>query len=77
MSYRSLDVDGQEWQFKIGQTSANIKDPDGRGTTVSLSDLTGLTPHLIERGRWKKTQDGMVTPGHVRAYIEAHLRGKQ
>jgi hypothetical protein len=72
MSYRKMDVQGEQWEFKIGRDNAHIRAPNGRGKTVSFYELTGRTPDLIERGQWKGTTDGMVGPGEVRAWIDSH-----
>jgi hypothetical protein len=74
---RKIDVDGEEWEFSTGKGNAVIKNPrTGKKAIVDYSILTGRTWNVLERGQWKKTIDGMVTPGHVSGYIRKHLRGK-
>jgi hypothetical protein len=54
---------------------AVIESPERKKKTlVKLSAITGTTPDTIERGRWKKSSDGMVLPSQIRRYIEAHQR---
>jgi hypothetical protein len=36
---------------------------------VPLTEIKGLGWDVIERGRWKRTSDGMVRPAEVAAYI--------
>jgi len=65
---------GETWEFTTGKGNAVIKNPrTGKKTVVPYTTLTGRDSSDIERGQWKRTSDGMVKPGHVRAYIEKHL----
>ena len=60
---RKLVVDGQEWQVKIGKDDMEAWTPDHlHKLVIPLTVVTGRTPDTIERGRHKKTSDGMVTP---------------
>ena len=70
MAKRKLKLPNGEYEYYIGSGSAVIKAPSGIKKVVSLSDIKGLTPDDIERGRWKKNSDGMIRPGEVRKYIE-------
>lgn len=70
--FRTLQIRDKRWAYRIGKNWAVLLSPEGKKSAVRLSDLTGLDIALIERGRYKKTLDGMVTPAHVRAYLEAH-----
>jgi len=75
---RKVQVGGETWEFMTGKGAAVIKNPrTGKKTIVDYSILTSRTWNVIERGQWKKTIDGMVTPGHVKAYIEGHLIKKE
>jgi len=73
MGWRRIEVNGKPFKFKIGNDAAVIRtDDQGYKDTrvVPLSELTGRTPDTIERGRRKKTSDGMITPGHIKEFIE-------
>lgn len=71
---RKVHVGGQVWEFRTGKGAAVIKNPrTGKSTIVNYAKLTGRTWDTLERGQWKRTSDGMVTPAHVKAYIEKHL----
>lgn len=70
---RTLKLDdGSEWKFKIGTAYVILKSPEGKRRNVSISQLTGRSWDTIERGKHKKTSDGMVTPRHIREYILAN-----
>jgi len=70
--YRRVMMGEEEWGFRVGRGHAVILAPSGRRTPVTLSALTGRHPDVIEKGQWKRTSDGMVTPMHIKAYIQKH-----
>ena len=69
---RTLITSHGIYRYMIGSGFARIEYPDGRRQVVSLSRLTGRTHDTIERGRWKQSSDGMVTPRHVADWIRGH-----
>lgn len=71
--FRKLIIDGQVWGFRVGSGTAVLAGPDGKKRPVDLSVLTGRSHAILERGRYKRTSDGAVTPGMVVAYIRANL----
>jgi len=74
---RKVQVGGETWEFTTGKGNAVIKNPrTGKKTIVNYLKLTGRDWNTIERGQWKRTSDGMVTPGHVKAYIARYLSEK-
>lgn len=72
-TFRKLVLASGEWGWLCGGTNVLLRAPDGKRTPVDLSTLTGRSWNTIERGHWKRTNDGTIAPSHVRAYIEAHL----
>lgn len=73
MALRNITVLGKIWRFQIGTAAAVIYDPAKRRYVIALPDITGSSHYTIERGRRKKTQDGMVLPSEIRSYIESRL----
>ena len=71
MSLRKINVDGAVWEYRIGKGAAVLVAPDGKKAVVGLDKLTGRSWDTLERGQWKRTSDGMVTPKDVAAYIRA------
>ncbi len=69
----SVEVDGVTWRYQLGRGNAVIVLPDGKKVIVGYARLTDRSPDTIERGQYKGTSDGMVTPEHVRRYIRQHL----
>jgi len=75
---RVITVGGEKWTCEIGRGSVKFRPPNkGKTTTADFSQITGRSWDTIERGNWKKTRDGMVTPLHLEKYIVAHLNGKR
>lgn len=64
--WRKIVVRDVEYTYLIGVWYLTVKSPDGQ---VFMEDLRDVTGRDIERGRWKKTSDGMVEPHHVAAFI--------
>ena len=74
---RKLMIDGIEWRMKIGQDDMEARSGPARGgikLVMPLTFVTGNTTDNIERGRWKKTSDGMVTPGMIAEAIRRCLQ---
>lgn len=66
---RRLVVVDQTWWWMVGNLTI-LWTPKGQKLLVNNMALTGLTQETIERGRWKRTTDGTVTPRMVREYID-------
>jgi len=37
---------------------------------LTLAEVTGRSWNVLERGQWKKTSDGALTPGDLRRFLE-------
>ena len=70
---RTVTVDGKTWGYRVGVGNTVIVAPDGKKTIVKNHVLAGTTPSMFERGQYKHTRDGMVTPGHLYGYIANNL----
>jgi hypothetical protein len=75
MTKRKIVVEGKiyEWMYHSG--GAVIWDGDKKHHATGL-ELTGLTPDQHERGHWKRTGYGVVSPRFIRAWIERTLLGR-
>jgi hypothetical protein len=71
---RKIHLDEQIYQYRVGKGYVVITFPNGHREVVSDSTITGRTPDTLERGRWKKTTDGMVLPSHVKAWLKQRNR---
>ena len=67
---RKLNVGGEVVQFMVGRSFTRVVDARG-SFCIENHLIVGVTPDDFARGQWKKTQDGMVTPGRLRKYLEA------
>lgn len=66
---RRLTVDGEQWWFFIGTSHTVLWDPGGRKHLAHTAEVGGRSQPVLERGQWKHTSDGMITPEHVRRYV--------
>jgi hypothetical protein len=71
--WRRLMLSSGLWHYKPGVTGARIVAPDGRSCYVKVPQLLGTSWDTWERGQWKRTSDGMITPSDVRRYIEVSV----
>lgn len=68
---RKITINDEIWSVFIGKSNAVIHNPrTEKKSIVSLDKITGRPLELIERGRRKKTEDGMVKPSDIRSFIE-------
>ena len=70
---RTVTVDGEIWRWKCGTNYANLVSPQGKRFNFPASQVAGVTPDVWERGHWKRTFDGMLTPRQVVHFIKGHL----
>lgn len=76
MAYRSIKVEGEEYRYLVGTSTVAVQLPRGGGTVHTTPwEIKGGTPDLVERGRRKKTSDGMVTPREVADWIRTRHLG--
>jgi len=66
---RRIVVNGEVWQYKIGRSYVHIWTPRGRKLIKRAHEVAGRTPDVLERGQWKKTSDGMITPADVERFV--------
>jgi hypothetical protein len=70
---RKVHINGQVYQYKVGKGSTRIILPNGTTTHAFNHTIKGVTPDTFDRGQWKRTSDGSVTPAEVKAYIEREM----
>lgn len=66
---RQITVDNKVYNYSVGSSYTKIH---GIGA-VGNSELRSVDPDTFEKGQYKGTSDGMVTP----SMIERYIRGKQ
>jgi hypothetical protein len=78
MSKRKIVIDEKTYHWTYGGDGpavATIWDGNKK-YCISSIDMLGIDNHAHERGQWKETTDGMVTPRFIRAWIERKLLGR-
>lgn len=68
MKWRKIVVSGVEWKYHVGTGAVEARCAE-RKLVGQLPEVTGLDWNSIERGRHKRTSDGMVTPKQIAAWI--------
>jgi hypothetical protein len=71
---RAVHIDGVEYPYQIRNASVRIYFPNGKSIHVGAPTILGTTYDIFERGQYKCTSDGMVTPSLVKQYLESYLR---
>ncbi len=73
--YRKLEHNRICYQYFVGKSHVEIRVPGDppRKLVPTIWDLKGISVEAFERGCWKKTMDGAVTPLEVVEY----LKGKE
>jgi hypothetical protein len=72
---RKIHIQNHIWEYRVGRQNVVIRSPQGfgkiKGAIVSCHIIKGLSnPDTFDRGKHKRTSDGMVKPSEVKAYIE-------
>lgn len=57
------------YSYRVGRSNVVIRDADGDINVVPCHKILGLTPDVLEQGKWKRTSDVMVTPGKIAQWI--------
>ena len=67
---RTLNLDGSLWKWKIGKGgSVVIISPKGVKIVTKAWKIKGVFPETWDRGQYKKTRDGALTPKEVAGFI--------
>lgn len=67
--FRIIRLGASVYEYFIGRSNVLFKLPSGQRRVVDFATLTGRSWATIERGHWKRTDDGMITPAAIKAYI--------
>jgi hypothetical protein len=72
-SWRKIVVDGKNYRWR-GSSFVIVQDENGRRVAAgNATEIKGLTWNDWERGHWKRTNDGMMRPGEVAAFVRLSL----
>jgi hypothetical protein len=66
---RLITIDGNKWKYVVGRCFVKIWPPNGKSKIVWCHTVKGVDPYVYERGQWKQTSDGMITPKDIENYI--------
>ena len=72
---RKLHIANQEWQYRVGEGTVVVVPPDSdKKFYIKCHEIKGIPPDEFDRGKWKKNNNGMITPSELKAYIERRFR---
>lgn len=66
MSYRTIEVNGREWRWRVGKTFVEIRSPDGQKflpRREDLGEMAKVNPEFEYMGR-------TISPKHIAEYIK-------
>lgn len=69
---RRLHIDDVEYLYVIKGSKVQFFLPD-RKIIATLVEVSGKSWDILERGQWKKTSDGWVTPQHCKDFLADYL----
>lgn len=73
MSYRKLEIWGQEWKYKVGKSYVDIRDPNGRGYRPTHFEVQGPTLANLDETHALDPRFEEIRPAQVREYIMAEI----
>jgi hypothetical protein len=74
MRYRSVEIDGETWRYGVGRSVVIARHEDGRSFQDPLHVVKGLDPEVFEKGSYKGSEDGMIKPGKVKAWLTRRIK---
>ena len=69
---RTLHIEGTEYSYQI-KGSRVLFFLETAKIEADFTEVTGLPSNTIERGQWKGTQDGAVTPQRCKEFLQRYL----
>lgn len=74
MTWRRITVDGSVYKWGAGKASVVIQIGPRWKVITGAHAVKGISVEAYERGKRKKTRDGMVTSREVATYIREYLK---
>ena len=72
---RKIRIGGTIWEYRIGRSKVKFRN-DNESFAVGVDIVANKSVETIDRGRSKKTSDGMITPSMIRDYLTWHTQLK-
>jgi hypothetical protein len=67
---RLLTVAGTKWRWRCGKGGNVVAYSEyGKRLCVGAWTIKGMHPDIFERGKWKKTSDGMLKPSDIANWL--------
>lgn len=75
--WRNIIVDGTKYRWRGHSYVMVITESEEKFASATACQIKGITWSDWERGHWKKTPDGMMTPDHVAEFIRRVVNGEK
>lgn len=69
---RKIIVDDKLYLWQYGKSSVVIIDQNKKKHIIQPHNIKKTNPDIFERGQYKKTSDGAITPKNISDYIKEH-----
>lgn len=71
---RIISVGGVRWKWRVGSRSGVVAYSErGERLCARAHEVKGVPAEVFERGRWKRTSDGSVTPSEVADWMRREV----
>lgn len=66
---REIFVCGVKWKWSVGSSFVVAYSEKGEKRTSGVAEVKGISNENWERGKWKRTRDGMLKPSDVERWL--------
>ncbi len=68
---RLIVVDGVRWKWRCGKRGGVVAYSEhGERKFAHASEIKHITPDEFDRGQWKRTESGRVTPSEIAEWLK-------
>ena len=68
---RLIVVDGVKWKWRVGKRCGTVAYSEhGERRLTHASIIKGISYDTFDRGQWKGTMDGMITPADIAEWLK-------
>jgi len=66
---RPIAISEEVWYYQVGGCHCVFWNPQGKKFIEKTNIVAGRSFDVLEKGQWRKTSDGMITPKDISKYI--------
>lgn len=72
MNFRRIVVDNKIYRYVVGKTGTIVIRSDDKKFVTDVTEVKGISFESFDRGKRKKTKDGMVFPSEIERWIKSN-----